>query len=329
MIGKRIALAVVLSLCLVPSAQGSGGQWLIEGVQGKWEVREGNQRPHVMGKFEILTAKSKVRCLKLPCVLTYSTSDGATKPLPLPQSPPARLNQWLDVREPSGTPAGPRAAGLQAIIAKIGTRAGRQKDSPVCSGTLPLLAPTCGELIDPVDFKLQWLVRPSEAGKLLTLLVGGADTSEKKRWNAIQAGWGEFRTKTLEEYLLNLELPDRATDVTIRLMRTESLDAIRLVRLPSRPDDAEYRKRLKTLSLLPDLTRNLAMLDQFLKAGMWSKAAEVSHQLLGDAPDSLEIRKYALVGLCRSGFVEEIAKLRGSLRDAGVTGFCDTEGPLQ
>jgi len=120
-------------------------------------------------------------------------------------------------------------------------------------------------------------------------------------------------------------LPDRVSDVTIRLMRTEGFDAVRLLHLPSRADDATYRKKLSALSLLPDLARNLALLDEFLRMGMWSRAADVARELLRDAPQSVETRKYALVGLCGSDFADEIARLRSSLRDAGVTGLCEPE----
>jgi len=59
-------------------------------------------------------------------------------------------------------------------------------------------------------------------GKTLgvSALVGGADSSEKRRWNGIPADAGEYQAKTLDDYLIGLQLPDRATDVTIRLMRT-------------------------------------------------------------------------------------------------------------
>jgi hypothetical protein len=59
---------------------------------------------------------------------------------------------------------------------------------------------------------------------------------------------------------------------------------------------------------------------------MWSRAAEMSEQLLRDAPHSIEIKKYALIGLCHSDLADRIAQLRSSLKDAGVTGLCDAPG---
>jgi hypothetical protein len=278
-----------------------------------------------MGKFEVLTPDSKIRCLKLPCTLRYATDQGTSKPYPFSQSPQQRLNQWIAVGSPPGSPAGPRAAGLQELIAKIGVRGARRKDTPVCSGTLQLLAPTCGELIDPVGFTLQWIAPPADAGRPLTVFVGGADSSERKRWNGIPAEAGQYQARSLDDYLAGLQLPDRSTDVTIRLMRTENRDAIRLVRLRSRAEDAEYRRRLDAVSQRPPLSRDLGMLELFLTSGMWSKAAEISQHLLRDAPESLELRKYALVGFCRSDFADEIARLRARLKDAGVTSFCPPE----
>jgi hypothetical protein len=133
----------------------------------------------------------------------------------------------------------------------------------------------------------------------------------------------------VEDYLARLQLPDRATDVTVRLMRSEAADAVRLVRVPSTADDAEYRKKVQSLSILSDLPRNLALLELCLKLSMWSKAAGIALSLLQDAPDSLEIHQFALVGLCASDFAEDVARLRVSLKDAGVTGLCESEGPTR
>jgi len=55
---------------------------------------------------------------------------------------------------------------------------------------------------------------------------------------------------------------------------------------------------------------------------MYSKAAAVARTLLREVPDSLEVRKYALIGLCGSDFAEDIARLRTSLQSAGVEGIC-------
>jgi hypothetical protein len=75
--------------------------------------------------------------------------------------------------------------------------------------------------------------RPADAGKLYTLFVGSADSSERRRWNSISADTGRFELKAMQQYLADLQSPNRAVDVTIRLMRTETLDAVRLVQLPS------------------------------------------------------------------------------------------------
>ena len=97
-------------------------------------------------------------------------------------------------------------------------------------------------------------------------------------------------------------------------MRTENLDAIRMVHLPSKAEDAEYRKKLNALSTLPPLSRRLGRLGEVLSLGMWSKGAEISQELLRDAPDSIQIRRYALVGFCRSDFAAEIASRGTSLK---------------
>jgi hypothetical protein len=315
--------------CAVAEGQKDNQQWLIEEIVGRWQVQEPGQPARPMAKYEVLTPACKVRCLDpvgSPCSLQAYAAPGNKVQVPLPvptRKKPDQLQQWMDVPVPGAPPVPRMAIEMQETIGKAGVRGGVAKGGVGCSGDLPLLSPTCGETIDAADFKLEWTPRPSEAGKAFTLLVGGSDSSERKRWNLIPADAGEFQNEDTSKFLASLELPDRPTDVTLRLMRTEDLDAVRLVRLPSRADDGEYRNKLQTLSLQPELTRRLGLLDHYLKVGMWRKASEIARELLQDAPDSVEIRKYALVGFCGSDFAEEIARLRNSLADAGVSGFCE------
>jgi hypothetical protein len=331
MLIKRIVVVVSAVACWHPMLEGQEAtqQLLIERIGGKWEVQAPGQSPRPMGgKYDVLTTAFKIHCLELPCSLSYSTErEGkiVTDELVFPIPPKRLLTQWILVPAPKDPPVARMAAELQQIIGRIGIRGGASKASPACSGDLQLVSPSCGETVDAADFRLKWINRPTEAGKALTLLVNGADSSERRRWDFISADAGEFRDASLGEYLASLQLPDRATDVTIRLMRTESFSAVRLLSLLSRADYAEYQKKLTAWSLLPDLARNLKLLEQFLRMRMWSRAADIARELLRNAPESLEIRKYALVGLCGSDFADDIAKLRSSLKDAGVTGFCESE----
>lgn len=313
-------LAVFLSLSA--AAQSTSNQWLIERVTGSWEVREGQRVRRIGGKFDVLTVGSQVRCVAGPCQLEYSVDGGPAKPL-FPK-PPA-LSQWVAVPQPKEPPVARTAADMQRIIGSIGVRGGADKSGPGCGGDLPLRMPACNETVDPTQFKLEWTPRSTEAGRLFTLLLGSVDSSQKRRWT-VASDAGQFQDKALEQYLADLQLPDRATDVTVRLMRTESFDAVRLVRLRSRADTTELQRKLQSFGRLTDLARQLATLEEFLKLEMWSSAASVSLSLLRDAPDSLEVWKYALVGLCGSDFADEIAKLRSALRDAGVAGLCEAEG---
>ncbi len=331
-----VTVSIVACLCGSGLAQTREPQWLIEGVQGKWKVLVQNGTSYDMAKYEILTLASKIQCIAAPCVLTaYSLDTAREEEIPLSLPVERRLGQVVSIKLPvAGKTAGVQASAdapvprsFQALMNNTGFRAGRTKGTGdlVCRGELPLASPICGETIDVTDFSLRWTPRPSEAGKVFTLFVGGADSSERKRWNSVSADAGDFRVKALNDYLTSLELPDSLNAVSIRLMRTESLDAIRLVNVPSKADDAEYRKRLQAISSMPDLPRTLWSIEETLKMKMWSKAALISQQLLRDAPDSLEIRKYALAGLCQSDMADEIARLRNSLKDAGVTGVCDAE----
>ena len=326
---KRIAtiLALASSLTTVLRAQVANQQWLIESIEGRWEVQEEGKKPRPMSeKFEVLTPACQIRCVAMPCKLNYSTETAngvAVKPMPLPTK--LKLNRFFPVPVPTEPPVVKLAAEIQELVGKVGIRSGAAKESPACTGELPLIAPACGETIDVDDFRLVWISRRTEAGKAFTLLVGGADSSERRRWNTLRADVGEFREQTLQSYLSSLQLPDRATDVTIRVMRTESLYAERLVHLPSRSDEEQHRKKLAVISLMPPLAGRIARMEQLLKMGMWSNAGDLSRKLIEDTPDSVEIQKYALVGLCASGFASEIAKVRGLLSDAGVTGFCQEE----
>jgi hypothetical protein len=317
--------AAVLSTVAV-HAQPATDLWLIHNTGGgEWSIQEGGQKLRVMDKYEVLTRSVRITCRKAPCTLLYLTETGETSAFPPPPFKPLKLAESFVVPAvvpaQAKPPAGRRAADFQEIIASVGVRGGRRKDSPTCFGELSLLAPACGETMNAESFTVRW---PSgiEPGKLFTLMIGGADSSERRRWN-VPADAGQFRSKAVEDYLASLQLPDRPTDVTVRLVRTENFSATRLVRLPSRAEDAELRKRLKAASLLPDLSRNLTLLENYLKMRMWSSAAEVAEQLLRDAPNSLEIRKYALIGLCHSGLADQITQVRNSLKDAGITGLCD------
>jgi hypothetical protein len=331
MVPKRCAIVVGALLVLgsagsVASRQSADGQYLIETVGGTWEVREKGQKDRLMNsKYDVITTASQIRCTKAPCILQYST-DGVAKPL-FAKAP--ALDRWIPVPQPTEPPVARAASEMQQLLGRAGVRGGADKDSATCGGDLPLLAPRCHETIDPADFTLRWTIRPADAGRVYTLLIGATDSSDRRRWNVINADAGAFQLKAVRDYLADLQLTDRATDVTLRLMRTENLDAVRLVRILSTADAAEHRRTLRGLDRLAELPRSLGYLDQYLKMGMWSKAAEVSGALLRSAPDSLEVRKYALIGFCGSDFTEETAKLRSALRDAGVTGICDARDAVR
>lgn len=319
---RAIVIGVLLSTGSVASRQASDGQYLIEKVGGAWEVREKGQKDRSMDeKYDVITTACQIRCVKAPCTLEYST-DGLSKPL---FSKPPILNQWIPVPRPTEPPLARTPAEMQQLIGRAAVRGGAEKDSSSlsCGGALPLLAPRCRETIDPSDFTLRWTPRSDDAGKVYTLLIGATDSSDRRRWNGLNADSGEFKLKAVQDYLLSLQMADRPVDVTLRLMRTENLDAVRLIGVLSEADATQHHSALRGFDRLAELPRNLAYLDQFLKMGMWSRAADVARSLLQGAPDSLEVRKYALVGFCASDFAEETAKLRSSLRDAGVTGICE------
>jgi hypothetical protein len=330
-LGAVLAALAALTSWPLRGQHSGAQQWLIEGFDGVWEVQEAGQKPRSLsGKYDVLTAGSKIRCLKLPCKLTYSTGDGSNVQ-PLLITPPAsqRLNRWLNVPVPTEPATTPTVPELQDLVNRLGVRGGARKGAITCSGKLQLLSPGCGETIDPEDFRVKWSVSSSEAGKSLTLLLGSADSIERKRWNAIPADAGYYGNEAIGRFLQSLQPADHRADVTIRLMRSENLDGIRLVVLPSRAESAEYHRKLTSLTLLPELARNIKTMDLYLRMGMWSKAADLSRQLLRDAPDSLEIRKYAMIGLCPSDFADELAALRTSLADAGIRDICQAESQKQ
>jgi hypothetical protein len=319
-----IIVGVVLMLGSAGAQPAREGQYLIERVGGQWEVREkGKDRP-LADKYDVITTACQVRCKKAPCTLEYST-DSVAKPVF--EKPPV-VGRWLPVPRPTEPPVAPSAVDIQQLIAAAGVRGGAKKDSPTCGGDLLLLAPRCGELIDPVGFAVRWTPRPADAGKLYGLILGPTDSTDRRRWN-MNADAGAFQSKVVQDYLTSLRLADRPTDISLRLMRTENLDAFRQVRLMGIADEAEYRRTLRTFDQLAELPRQLSYLQQYLKMEMWSKAAEISRSLLEVAPESLEIRKYALIGYCGSDFTEETARLRGALRDAGVKGICEPSASVK
>jgi hypothetical protein len=342
-VGRTLVAGVLLSLSLPVDAQSSGYQWLIERTEGKWEVQDEGQAPRALAvKYEVLIPSSKVRCVaaaetpgapprpatkkKAPdppnCVLKYAMSDGQTANLPLKP----KLNVWIplsDIAPPEGPPVAPTSAEL---LLRGGRRAGRNKAADGCGGALPLQTPQCGETIDPTDFKLRWTSIPEEQGKFLTLVVGSIDSSERKRWNGIPIAAGEFSSETLTKFLSGLQ-GDHEADVTFRLMRSEKLDAVRMIRLPSQAEEAAHHKELTVASQMPDLSRNLKFLSEYVRSGMWSKAADIAEQLRKDAPESPEVLKFALVGFCQASSTDQIEAVRRSLTSLGVNASCEGPAP--
>jgi len=326
--GSRTGPPTALPTVVAVAGAGSSaqGQYLIEHMDGGWEVRAKGQKERPVGdRFDVITTADQVRCVKAPCVLEYST-EGSPKPLFASTAAPSG---WMTVPPPTGSPVVQTAVGMQQLVSRTDASAVAEKGDTACSGDLQLLAPRCREMLDTLDVRLRWTPRPADAGKTYTLLVGATDSSERRRWNGIKADDGEFASGTLQEYLASLQRPNRAVDITLRLMRTENLDAIRYVRIQSTADEAEHRRVLQQLGSLAELPRLLGSLQEFLKMGMWSRAADVSRTLLETAPSSVELQKYALVGLCGSDFVDDIAKLRRSLRAAGVSGLCEPAGGVR
>jgi hypothetical protein len=319
--------AVAFALALGPSFQAPPleGQYFIQTVGGAWEVRQKGVKDRPLVPYDIITTAAQVRCMKAPCTLEYSTN-GAAKPL-FPKPP--TLERWVSPPPPTDPPAAPTAIEMQQLLGRAGVRGGAEKDVQSCGGDLPLVAPRCREAVDPEAFKLQWIPRAEDAGKTYSLVLGPIDQSDRRRFNGIAADAGELQLKTIQDYLNAVQLPDRSVDVTLRLVRTENLDAVRIVRVMSSSDAREHRLALRQFDALPDLTRDLSYLGQYLKAGMWSRAADIARTMLKRSPDSLEIQKYALVGYCGTDYAADIARLRATLRDAGVTGICEPGGVVK
>ena len=112
----------------------------------------------------------------------------------------------------------------------------------------------------------------------------------------------------------------------IRLMRTETVDASRMVRVLSGADQRAFEAKVNGYGRLADLPRRLKTIEEALKLEMWTKAADLALALERESPESLEIKKYTLIGVCGSDYANEIARLRSTLSDAGVKGICAPEG---
>jgi hypothetical protein len=152
---SRLALAIgaVVFGIVRAGSQAPPTQWLIERVEGVWEVRETGQKERLVnGKYDVITTASMIRCVKQPCILEYSTDGGRAKSIFI--KPPV-LSQWVPVPRPVDPPVAKTAAELQQMIGRAGVRGGADKAGPACTGDLPLLAPTCFETIDPQDFRLE------------------------------------------------------------------------------------------------------------------------------------------------------------------------------
>lgn len=303
--------------------QNANDQWLIVETKGDVQVSHRGEKPSAIGRYDVVTRKSRLYCGKPPCSLGYYSPADAkvvTVSLTRPQS------SFDEMRV--SRPASINAKGFDEFVELLATKAvpaGRRKNTPTCHGDLPLTAPTCGETIDPEEFTVRWEPQAASTATTYTLLIGSTDSSERRRWNGLSSATGEFSALSVLQHLRRLQLRDRPTDVTIRLMRTSTLDAVRLVRLSSRVEQDERRQRQAERAQMPHLPRQLADLKDYIEAEMWSRAADVSRQLLRDAPRSIEIQKYALVGLCHSGEAAEIVRLRSALKKVGTTDICKEE----
>jgi len=302
-------------------AQNANDQWLIVEAKGDVQVSHRGEKPSAIGRYDVVTRKSRLFCGKPPCSLGYySPADAKVVTVSL-----NRAQSSFDEMKVS-RPAPINAKGFDEFVELLATKAvpaGRRKNTPTCHGDLPLTAPTCGETIEPEEFTIRWEPQTSEPATTYTLLVGSADSSERRRWNGLSSATGEFSSLAVLQHLRRLQVRDRPTDVTIRLMRTSTLDAVRLVRLASRAEQDERRRRREERAQMPSLPRQLSDLKDYIEAEMWSRAADISRQLLRDAPRSIEIQKYALVGLCHSGEASEIVRLRSALKKVGTTGICE------
>src|SRR5437762_5181890 len=93
-----LAIGVVLSVRLM--GDGPAAQWLIESAEGKWEVQSAKAPARPMARFDLLTSQDQVRCVQLPCTLTYFSEDHGSDRLEF--NPPARtrLGKWIPMPSP-------------------------------------------------------------------------------------------------------------------------------------------------------------------------------------------------------------------------------------
>ena len=324
---RRACLILISSLALVihagasqvnqqkPLTDSAPRQWLIEKLDGRWEVlRDGKWSP--IATFAVLSRSDRVRCLDEKCMLWFSKTDGSLEPMSLQTLRGTKLTGEFKKGEftvpaPSFSDSARVLRDLAPAVPEMGQIAGRPKASSLCSGSLQISSPSCGEVIDVQGFSVKWATE-GLAGQTVTLFVGDVDASERRRWNGIAGADGSFSSESLSAYLASLQPTDRSVDVQIRLARTELFSGVRVVKLMSRTDSAALRRRLDDLQALPPLSRLVEELAVRVQSRMWSRVTTLSRDILRQAPMDTEIQRAAWFGLCAANDVEGMAQITRS-----------------
>ena len=335
---SRILLMLFIIAGLAKSGPAQDDRyWIVKLTVGQWEYRSAHDKKVVVlsGKYEILRPSGEVRCRATDggqCkIAVLADRTGAIVDMALPK---VSLERWISLKTVKAIPAGDALIKPLPVPAEYQekTRPGGSRDATACGGSLHLEAPVCGETIDINDFHIHWNM-PESKGKKVSIILEKVDGSAAMIRRTTDAEPGEYSDLSLRDFFKQIQEPNAAVAITVRVAGQGGLEGVRLIQVPSTTQARIVENRFSESDATDELVGTIDRMIIAMEEGMWSRAGEEARRLLQLSPEEPEMNKYALAGVCRSGFEEEKSHLRGLMTAETYTNICsyvpaDTGQPL-
>lgn len=307
--------------------------WIIKETFGNWEYRAARESKPVSlsGKYELLRPTGSVRCRaadddqKKCMLMALIDRSGATAKMNLPEKP---TSDWISLKGKLVVPKGEPLIAPLPVPPEFQekTRQGGSRDVTACGGSLLLKAPVCGEIVDINDFRIHWSL-PESSGKSVSIILQKVDGSPAMIRRTAEAEKGEYSDQSLREFFTQIQEPNTTVAVTVRVAGQGGREGIRLIQVPSATQSRRVENRFQVTNVADAFVGIIDRMIIAIEEGMWSKAGEEAKRLLQLAPEEPEIHKYALAGVCRSGFEEVKSQLRDRMTSEAYEAICGWAPP--
>jgi hypothetical protein len=275
--------------------------------------------------YTALAKTDEVKCERAPCDLYYISATGPRK-IPIP---PGRFvpGQWTKLSLATEDPDSPIGA-LQDDRSPVGERRAGRTKSGTCPGSgLNILAPVCDEVIDIDTFGLEWKPSPGLQGHVEIRLTvpdsrdNGVNDSPLFMANIED---GKYDAKDLRNQIQKLQSSEDQTRLTIGVRQSDSVYAIRTVLVPTRQEDRAFQKKLDEIEAQQiEALRPISVIRAAVDAKRWTFAAKEALKISrGDQRIPL-FDQFALIGLCQSGYREDLATVRAGMAGVDTARFCE------